>query len=81
MSKKVWDGMGYYMEQRLAKQIASALETYSVTHQGEVAFTKILDRDEVFRGTQKPGLIIKAVDGTTYQIKIEPTNIHFDRHY
>jgi hypothetical protein len=64
------------MEQRLVKEISRALKTYSVAHQGEVVCKEIVDRSDIFRGTQRPGLIITAEDGTSYQIKVEPTSLY-----
>ncbi|MBD8067959.1 hypothetical protein [Bacillus sp. PS06] len=68
--------MGIQIEQRLVKEISRALETYREILQGEVVYKEIVDRAEIFRGSQRPGLIIKAEDGSTYQIKIEPASLY-----
>ncbi|MFC4322896.1 hypothetical protein [Litchfieldia salsa] len=68
--------MGLYMEQKLIKEISRALKVYSEAHLGEVAYKEIVDLSDIFRGTQRPGLVIKAEDGTTYQIKVEHNSLY-----
>lgn len=63
--------MSFYIEQKLTRLIANALEATKILREGEVPYSDVRDRNLVFRSTQKPGLLITAENGKVYELRIK----------